>query len=219
MTPSVAGWRPVRLPPDALSVFCIAVALVLPLLLGGCETVPEAAEPEPVADPLAAFERRQAVLGQIQNWSANGRLALNTPGDSVNATVRWQQIGNDYVIRLSGPLGIGGASLAGGPAGVTLRTDDKDFSAPTPEALLQDNLGWQLPVSGLKFWLMGLIAPNIQIRDVRFDPAGRLEYLEQADWKIQYRRYLRTDKMDMPSKVFMDSPRVGVRIVVQEWDL
>ncbi|MEM7407479.1 MAG: lipoprotein insertase outer membrane protein LolB [Pseudomonadota bacterium] len=219
MSPVSAGGRSLRPPPDVLPALCLAAALLLPILLGGCETVPEAAEPEPVADPLAAFERRQAVLGQIQNWSANGRLALNTPGDSVNASVRWQQIADDYVIRLSGPLGIGGASLAGGPAGVTLRTDDKDFSAPTPEALLKDNLGWQLPVSGLKYWLMGLIAPNVQIRDVRFDPAGRLEYLEQANWKIQYRRYLRTETMDMPSKVFMESPRVGVRIIVQEWDL
>ncbi len=85
--------------------------------------------------------------------------------------------------------------------------------------MLRDVAGLDLPVNGLRYWLMGLTVPDQKVTGLRFDGGGRLEYLEQGGWKIRYLRYSKTDLLDMPTKVFMDSPQVRARIIVQQWDL
>jgi len=186
-------------------------------VLSGCETVPESAEPVAVDDPVVEFESRQAVLGNIQQWFARGRLVLATATDSDNATVRWDQRADGYTIRLSGPLGVGAVELRGSDGEVVLTADDKQYRAPDADTLLRDVAGMAVPVNGLRYWLMGLVAPGEEVVELRFDNGGRLEYLEQGGWKIRYLRYSKTDLLDMPTKVFMDSVQVRARIVVQEW--
>lgn len=197
-----------------------ALALVLLVgMLAGCESVPEISEPVAVDDPRAAFESRQTLLGRIQSWSASGRLALITANDSANASVRWDQRADGYTIRLSGPLGAGAVELRGTPGQVVLNADGREHHAPDADTLLRDVAGLDLPVNGLRYWLMGLTVPDQKITGLRFDDGGRLEYLEQGGWKIRYLRYSKTDLLDMPTKVFMDSPQVRARIIVQQWDL
>lgn len=203
--------RKSRRPWSAVSGLALAVAL------GGCASNSLVSEPEP--DAGSAFEQRQSVLGQLEVWYASGRLAVSARKKSLNATVRWNQNAEKYTIHLSGPLGFGGAKLVGVPGHVTLDADGKEHSATTPEALLAKVVGWKIPVVGLKFWLMGLIAPGLQIHDVRFDDSGRLEYLRQSGWEIRFLRYMATDSLDMPAKIFMDSPGLKVRIIVHAWGL
>ena len=186
-------------------------------LLSGCETVPESAESIAVDDPVAAFDSRQAVLGNIQQWFASGRLALATATDSANASVRWDQRADGYTISLSGPLGAGAVELRGTNGEVVLNADGQEHRAPDADTLLRDVAGLELPVNGLRYWLMGLVAPGQEVANLRFDDGGRLEYLEQAGWKIRYLRYSKTELIDMPTKVFMDSAQVRARVVVQEW--
>ena len=191
--------------------------LITSLVLAGCETVPESSEAEIVDDPIAEFERRKSILAEMDRWSATGRLVVSTTKESMNASVRWDQAEENYTVRLSGPFGTGAAELKGTPEEVSLRADDKLHTAATPEELMENVFGWRLPVAGLRYWLMGLIAPGVEISDVRFDAGGRLEYLEQSGWRIQFKRYGKTTTLDMPTKVFMDSATLRARIVVQEW--
>lgn len=198
--------------------FRTSAALAAFLLLAACASTPPPSEPDKVDDPIAAFGQRQGLLSVIQNWSANGRLGLSTAKESINANVRWQQKNDErYTIRLSGPFGVGATELHGAPGFVAIETEDKVHTAATPEDLVEEVVGWRLPVSGLRHWLLGLVAPGIEIEDMRLDEFGRLEYLEQAGWQIQYKRYSETAMLDMPTKVFMDSERLKARIVVQEW--
>lgn len=197
--------------------------LAAALVLGGCSTVPPEPSPGSLAgpslQPAEAFAQRQAQLGQLHNWQASGRLAISAVKKSLNANVRWSQSAEKYTIHLSGPLGFGGAKLTGVPGHVTLEADGKEHVAQTPEELLAEVIGWQIPVAGLKYWLMGLVAPGAEIQELRFDDIGRTQYLEQSGWKIRFLRYKQTASLDMPDKVFMDSPGVKVRIVVNDWGL
>ncbi len=195
-----------------------SAALAAFLLLAACASTPPPSEPDKVDDPIAAFGQRQGLLSVMQNWSANGRLGLSTSNESINANVRWQQKNDErYTIRLSGPFGVGATELHGDPGFVAIETEDKVHTAATPEDLVEEVVGWRIPVSGLRHWLLGLVAPGIEIEDMRLDEFGRLEYLEQAGWQIQYKRYSETAMLDMPTKVFMDSERLKARIVVHEW--
>ena len=208
------GRRPARAPRCWYKALTVAL---LAGLLSGCETVPESAQSVAVDDPAAAFDTRQAVLGNIQHWFASGRLALATASESTTASVRWEQRAAGYTIRLTGPLGAGAVELRGTDGQVSLKADGKEHRAPDADTLLREVAGLELPVNGLRYWLMGLAAPGQAVAGLRFDNGGRLEYLEQAGWKIRYLRYGKTELLDMPTKLFMDSAQVRARVVVQEW--
>jgi outer membrane lipoprotein LolB len=192
-------------------------ALAALFVLVGCASTPPPSEPDVIDDPLAAFEQRQGILGVLDKWSANGRLALSTTDQSLNASVRWEQNVERYVIHLSGPFGVGATELHGAPGFVAVETEDKVHTAKTPEDLVENILGWRVPLSGLRHWLIGLVAPGIEIEDMRIDEFGRIEFLKQAGWAIRYKRYSETPLLDMPTKVFMDSKLLKARVVVQEW--
>ncbi|NIN34367.1 MAG: lipoprotein localization factor LolB, partial [Gammaproteobacteria bacterium] len=58
---------------------------------------------------------------------------------------------------LISPLGRGTYQLNGDSQLVSLLTaENKLYQAETPEILLQNNLGWSVPVDGLKYWVKGI---------------------------------------------------------------
>ena len=70
-----------------------------------------------------------------------------------------------FDIRLSGPLGRGAARPTGRPDAVSLEVAGQGrFEADSPEALVEAQLGWQLPVSHLLWWVRGLPAPDSRSR-------------------------------------------------------
>ncbi len=60
--------------------------------------------------------------------------------------------------------------------------------AQSPEALLEEQLGWKLPVSHLVWWVRGLPAPDSKSR-LGLDNDSRLATLEQDGWQVEYLSY------------------------------
>lgn len=183
--------------------------LVLALALAGCAVVPQ-------APPQAG---REGAASALERWSAVGRILIRTPEDSWHATLDWRQAGERYHIRLTAPLGQGAVELDGGPSGVRLRTTGEGGTrhARDPETLLLDTLGWRIPVSGLRYWILGLADPGAAIDHLRRDAAGRLETLEQSGWSVRFPRYDVATRPVLPAKVYLEHPRFSVRIVVTRW--
>ena len=77
-----------------------------------------------------------------------------------------------------------------------------------------------MPVEGLRYWVMGMASPK-QIKKPRIDGHGRLAYLEDANWKVNFKRYTQVSGMDLPRKVFIIKPdqEIDVRLVVDKWTL
>lgn len=101
----------------------------------------------------------------LDGWQINGKIGIRAPKDSGSGTLFWLQRQDYYDIRLSGPLGRGAARLTGRPGQVALEVANQGrYEAPTPEALLEEQLGWKLPVSHLAWWVRGLPAPDSKSR-------------------------------------------------------
>jgi outer membrane lipoprotein LolB len=188
------------------------------VLLGGCEMLPDVLQPAAVADPERQFELRRVDLAALDSWRATGRLGLKTPGDGFTATVAWTNSKAEWQLRLRGPLGQGTVQLAGTQDAVKLTTaDGKTVEAPSADVLVQQALGWAIPVAGLRYWIVGDIDPDSPISALRLDQGGLLEYLEQGGWTIDYAAYLDADGRAMPSQIVMRNGDVEVRIVVLRW--
>ena len=86
----------------------------------------------------------------VARWRALGKLAARTGDGNWSASLDWRQADEDFRLRLSGPFGQGALQVEGSPGTVELTTARGDRrSARTPEALLVQELDWDLPASSL----------------------------------------------------------------------
>jgi outer membrane lipoprotein LolB len=204
-------------PHAAGSIIARLLLLAGTLALGACATAPG---PVPAGAALGRWLDRQQRLAALVQWNLQGRVGIETGKDSGNATMSWEQNGEEYAIRISAPLSQGTFELKGGMQGVTLRgPDNRVASAADPQALMQDQLGWSLPVAGLKYWIRGIPMPNRPVAAVHFDDAGRLSDLEQDGWRVSVQRYKKVGGEELPDKIFMENAPLKMRVVIGEWQL
>ncbi len=184
-------------------------------LLGACETIPETVA---VDDPQRAWVQRQARLANIDRWTVIGKLGIRSTRDSWSAGIQWQQDRDSYSIRLSGPLGQGLMELRGAPGQVEMHTSDDDvYRAGTAEELMQAHAGWRVPLTGLRYWILGRPDPESPIRTLALDPAGRLAELHQLGWVVRFERYGEFDGETLPTRMTLENVRVRAKLVLRSW--
>lgn len=148
---------------------------------------------------------------EAQNWQFNGRIGLLTDNDSMSGSIHWQQCANYFDIRLSGPLGAGATQIYGDKQKVTLKAKGKKVVSNTsPEQLLQQHLGWAIPVSHLFYWVKGIPAPDeyTAIDSDRFVQKG---------WTIQIKRWQSMGNYRLPSKLTVSHPQLKVTLLLKNW--
>ena len=157
----------------------------------------------------------------IRSWRATGKLTarIGDGGRRWGATLDWRQKRDNFRIRLSGPLGQGALQLKGRPGKVELTTPrGKRRSAPTTEALLVQELGWELPASSLRYWITARARPEVPVRNWSLDRAGRLASLDQQGWQIDYEYGGERGEHLLPDRVNLRGGEgVVLRIAIRDW--
>ncbi len=185
------------------------------LLLSACATLEE------VPDSLntGSWQAHKASLDGMHHWFASGRAAINNGVESWQVNLLWLQQGEDFQIRLSGPFGAGQVQLTGNNQQVELRTSDNErFYSQDIDSLLRERTGVKMPVSELRYWLVGLPSPAGKDA-ASIDKHGRLSLLQQGDWRVRYKRYVAVNGLVLPGKIFADKKDLDVRVVIDEWKL
>ena len=170
-----------------------------------------------MADPEHFWAEHQARLESIDQWTVVGKLGIQSVEDSWSASLNWSQDRDSYRLRLSGPLGQGRMELRGSPGAVELRTSDDVFRARTAEELMQRHAGWQVPLSGLRYWILGRPDPDAEVVSLQLDPGGRLAELEQLGWHIRYERYLEFDGVLLPTRLTLENTRLRAKLAIRTW--
>lgn len=203
-----------------LKVLLLAGLAALTVACSGMSARPSGSDPE------QAWQARQQALSSLQAWKLTGRISIQAEQEGWHAGLLWTQRNTAYDIKLSSPLGQDIVQLHGGPDGVVLRSSDGEQRAADAETLLYQRLGWRIPLSGLRFWALGLPdanAPAVRPQDRELDALGRLTRLRQSGWDINFRRYSSVGNMDLPDKIFLSNRQTGtpleVRLVVETWQI
>ncbi|MDD2929549.1 MAG: lipoprotein insertase outer membrane protein LolB, partial [Sideroxydans sp.] len=123
---------------------------------------------------------------------------------------------SDEVLLLA-PLGQTVARITSDVQGVTLETEGQTHVAQDAEALTQQLLGWQLPLSGLRYWLTALPAPSGAYHSEQ-DATGRMSVLYQQGWAIHYTRYADEGHNALPLRLTLQRAGLEVRVVIDEWE-
>ena len=175
------------------------------LLLSSCVSLP----PLP---PLPA--------NQLQRWQLQGRIVVSTPEDTWTAKVYWQQQDQAYQLRFNNPVGQGVFRLEGNERQVVMQTaDNKRFSADNPDTLVAETLQVNIPVTHLNFWIRGIPSPQPAPSNYQLNAAGQLTSLQQDNWQIEYKRYIKVQQLYLPQKLFLENDRFQVKIVITQWQL
>ncbi|WP_439886263.1 lipoprotein insertase outer membrane protein LolB [Pseudomonas sp. MBLB4123] len=185
-------------------------------LLSGCAGLTSREALEGQGDPDRWRAHKQQV-GALDAWQINGKVGIRAPRDSGSGTLFWLQRQDYYDIRLSGPLGRGAARLTGRPGAILLEVANQGrYQAASPEALLQQQLGLNLPVSHLLWWIRGLPSPDSKSR-LTLDDDSRLAQLSQDGWRVDYLRYAEQNGYWLPERIKLDGHDLQVTLVIKDW--
>ena len=189
-------------------------------LLAGCGTLLELIPSKrDTVDPDSAWRAHAGELSRIRNWSLLGTLAVrSTGGGATRVTMRWRQTRDSYLVRFMGPLGVGLFEVEGSATEVEARfPNGRRASAASPEVLLEREIGWSVPLRGLRYWIVGTPAPDGTTSKLELDDHGRLARLEQAGWTVVYERYGGLDDLALPERIRFSNESVDATIVVRRW--
>ncbi|CAB3664370.1 lipoprotein insertase outer membrane protein LolB [Paraburkholderia rhynchosiae] len=174
-------WAPRR---AALGFAAAAAAVVA---LAGCASV----KPQGPSTSNAAT----AVTAQTSR-AYQGRFAVqynDQNGQQRNAygNFSWQETGDTVTLQLRNPLGQTLAIVTSSPASATLELPNRQpLTADNVSTLMQNALGFALPVEGLRYWLQPSPAPTSRAKTEK-DPEqpSRLKEITQDGWTIDYLAY------------------------------
>ena len=188
-------------------------------LLSACSGMP--VEPEVDQKTQAEWQRsvqqRQAQLATLTNWRFNGRISLVTTEEAWSGQIFWHQIDEEYFIQFSAPSGQGAIQITGNPQGVELRLANGDtYQAKDADSLLRQETTWDLPISGLWYWIRGLPDPRLS-NTVQLDQQGMIQELSQDSWQVRYERYQLYDNHHFPRKIVIRNKDMKVRLIATDW--
>jgi len=190
--------------------------LLLSLSLGACSSLHQRETLELGGDAQAWKTHRQQVE-PITSWELQGKLGVRSPGESGSGTLFWLQRNDYYDIRLSGPLGRGATRIQGDSKQTTLEVAGRQpVSAESAEALLEQQIGWRLPVEHLLWWVRGLPAPDAPSR-LQLDTHSRLARLSQSGWTVEYSRYQQVGGLELPQRLQISGHDLLLTLVVTDW--
>jgi outer membrane lipoprotein LolB len=181
-------------------------------VLAGCRTLP------PAPPPGASWETRRPQLQSLEHFQLRGRVAVAAGGEGFNASLHWTQDGTRSEVTLEGPLGVGGAQLTATGDELTVVTSRGErVESAAAHAELAARLGFDPPLSSLRFWVLGVPDPT-QPATESLDPAQqRLSGLIQGGWHVEYQSYGSAGGQTLPARMTLQREEVRVRLLVDDW--
>ena len=188
--------------------------MALLALLQGCATTPMIPVSNPQPSPQASAMHLQQIA-TIKQFSLKGRMGVQTDAKGFSGRLDWQHQPSTDHIALYSPLGSQVASISKTADSVVLQdASGHSASAADAETLTQMTLGWKLPLTGLADWSLGRPAAS-PIQASTSDELGRLTTLKQDGWDIEYSDYADFEGKQLPNKIYMRSPKVNIKLIVE----
>ena len=114
----------------------------------------------------------------------------------------------------------GNTPIQGEPGRVSLDQGDEHFSASSPEELILQQLGYELPVSYLEFWIKGLPVPD-RPAALFFNELNQLKAFKQAEWTVSLSDLRDYGDLALPRRVDIMSSEndAQLRFIGLRWTL
>ncbi|MGH8731191.1 MAG: lipoprotein insertase outer membrane protein LolB [Burkholderiales bacterium] len=154
----------------------------------------------------------------IDTFSLTGRVAVKLEQRGYSAKLSWRHAAAGDRLRLLSPVGSVIAEIEADASGAMLTTGDKKvYRSGDVQALTREVLGWDLPLEGLRHWVVGRAEPVVPVQAEQRDVRGRLTRLTQNDWRISFLAY--AGDSALPARMALAYNRLTLRLIIDRWDL
>lgn len=178
--------------------------LLLTYILSGCAISPLSSVVRPPQAEYAAF-------------ALNGRISVSHNGERHSAGLRWTHKAQSDELLLLAPLGQTVARVYRDAQNATLYDGGKRYSAANVELLMQQALGWYLPLNGLHHWVLGMAAAESPAR-VERNVNGQIAVLFQDGWEVRYQSYENTMPDSLPARLQLSRDGLQAILLVDGWE-
>jgi outer membrane lipoprotein LolB len=193
----------------------LAAVFLLALMLAGCVSQPPV--PDTVQD--LRWETHSRKVAGLINWGLTGRMSVQLEQEGWSANLYWRQDNGRYNLRIVAPLGRGTVEISGDGEAVRLTTPENQVLEDADvTALMQANLGWEVPVPSLVYWIRGLPDPALEPGLLEMDDSGHLAMLRQLNWEIRYERYAERGDYVLPSRISLQRTGLKFRLNISRWE-
>jgi len=164
------------------------LGIVAVAVIAGCRTVPVQQPPVSVGQ---TWETTRSELQALDHYALRGRVAVAAGKDGFNAGLRWKQDGGHSQVSLEGPLGAGAVQISVDGNTLSIVNSHGDhLDRDAARAELVGRLGFDPPLSSLRYWILGVPDPTMPFNEVLDLQQQRLQSLEQGGWQIDYTGYM-----------------------------
>lgn len=167
--------------------------MVLLVLLAGCAGQPQRGLEQPWLNDVP------------QSWQVKGKLRIKTVSQSLTAQFIWQQRQQDFVFKISGPLGQGAMEISGDQSLVTLRGSDGRYAQSASLAeLLRGQVGMALSLEQLQrclWWQQALAAQALSTI---------------APWQVQASAYQSFAQRNIANRLTLSNRETQVSLIIKQ---
>jgi outer membrane lipoprotein LolB len=195
----------------------LALSLLLVMLLPGCSSMQAVDVDEPGRNRL--YQTRFDQLARFDNWNLEGRLAVSNSEDGGSGHFKWRKSTGDNQMDFHGALGRGAWRLVADERGAELElADGTVHRGDSIDKLVRLQVGWEIPVGSLSWWVRGLAAPG-EYQERMIDDEGKLRQLLQGGWSVEYGRYSLVEGISLPVKLTARQDDWKVKLAIRGWEL
>ncbi len=187
----------------------VVIVLAACVLLAACAT----REPRPAG---AWLDERQAWFDAHPQWQISGRVSLSDGQRGGSLGFSWRAEGDEHRIHLRTSAGGRQWRLRFSPGEAVLEGSEVDrLSGPNPDPLVEEAVGWPIPVHALSWWIRGLVPPRGG--DIQFADDGTLAGVTGPVWTLEYQHFNQVEGRLLPTRMEARSDRYTVRLAIRDW--
>jgi len=160
-------------------------------------------------------------------WTLKAKIGIKTQKENGSAGLLWQQMGSEYKITLTGPLGKQLGKLESDGLEIMLTSaDGTTQTASTEDELVLNIIGKPLPVTQLQFWIKGMKAPFFPIEPIS-SSEKHLEFI-QKNWRVSMENLSVINGYQLPQRLVLTYPASGsssetttleLKVIVKDWNI
>jgi outer membrane lipoprotein LolB len=187
-----------------MSLYWLKPAIIssIVLSLAGCSLFNNSA----VNNPPLVYD-----IAPLTHWTATGRMAIHSAKNSATVNFTWRHTPTDDQLKLSGPLGQGATHIDWTAQRVTLnRGNGLVQTSAQPEQLIQQQLGINVPVNALRYWLQGLPEPIVAQQHTA-------QGFQQEGWQIEYPQWQTVNQRMLPQKIVATHNTLKLKLIIEQW--
>jgi len=188
----------------------LAAVLIVGTALAGCTHL------RPGTDDLSYDERRGYLTG-LETWELRGRIAVNTGERAFQGRFQWSQEADALALTVRSPLGTNVLRISGPAEALTVEARGETWELDEPETQLSALVGWWLPVTSFRRWLLGLPDPDFAAQ-ANIGEDSLLAELDQRLWNLRFVSHQLAAGVLVPRRIDLTHEALAFRIIVDRFD-